>query len=81
MFPAPKLPMATAAAAPTKDVKLLRVEPRIYCYSAWQNLTLAVWVGQATGASVRNLGEISREMSPTQIAEAQRQARDWISLH
>ncbi|MFZ5674624.1 MAG: hypothetical protein ACOZAM_16845 [Pseudomonadota bacterium] len=25
--------------------------------------------------------EISREMSPTQIAEAQRQARDWISLH
>ena len=63
MFPAPKLPpMATPAAAPTKEVKLLRVEPRIYCYSAWQNLTLAVWVGQATGASVRNLGEISREM-------------------
>ncbi len=25
--------------------------------------------------------EISREMSPAQIAEAQRQARDWISLH
>lgn len=25
--------------------------------------------------------EISREMSSSQIAEAQRQARDWISLH
>lgn len=25
--------------------------------------------------------EISREMTVTQIAEAQRQARDWISLH
>lgn len=25
--------------------------------------------------------EISREMSVAQIAEAQRQARDWISLH
>lgn len=25
--------------------------------------------------------EISREMSAAEIAEAQRQARDWISLH
>lgn len=25
--------------------------------------------------------EISRDMSATEIAEAQRQARDWISLH
>jgi TPR repeat protein len=26
-------------------------------------------------------GEISREMSPTEIAEAQRMARDWMSIH
>jgi uncharacterized protein len=25
--------------------------------------------------------EIAREMSPDQIAEAQRMARDWISIH
>jgi TPR repeat protein len=26
-------------------------------------------------------GEIAREMSPAAIAEAQRLARDWISIH
>ena len=25
--------------------------------------------------------EISREMSPTDVADAQRQARDWLTLH
>ena len=29
----------------------------------------------------RYRGEISREMSPTEIAEAQRMARDWMSIH
>ena len=62
MFPAPKLPFVPAAPASTTGVITLRVEPRIYYYSAWQNLTLAVWVGQATGASVRSLAGISREM-------------------
>lgn len=61
MFPATKLP-ALPARAPATSVVTLRVEPRIYYYSSWQNLTLAVWVGQATGPSVRSLGEISREM-------------------
>jgi hypothetical protein len=61
MFPATKL-HAPPARPPAKDVVTLRIEPRIYHYSSWQNLTLAVWVGQATGQSVRSLGEISREM-------------------
>lgn len=61
MFPAPKLPLPPAR-VPANSVVTLRVEPRIYYYSSWQNLTIAVWVGQATGASVRALGEISREM-------------------
>jgi hypothetical protein len=26
-------------------------------------------------------GEISREMSPAEIAEAQRQARSWLTSH
>jgi hypothetical protein len=62
MFPAPKLPLPPERAAPSSGVVTLRIEPRIYYYSAWQNLTLAVWVGQATGPSVRSLGDISREM-------------------
>jgi hypothetical protein len=61
MFSAPKLQVMPVGPR-TTDLVTLRIEPRIYHYSAWQNLTLAVWVGQATGPSVRNLGEISREM-------------------
>jgi hypothetical protein len=62
MIPAPKMPRAQPAGALSKSVSVLRIEPRIYYYSEWQNLTLAVWVGQATGAAARSLGGISREM-------------------
>jgi hypothetical protein len=61
MFPAPKLPLPPAPGA-SSGVVTLRIEPRIYYYSSWQNLTIAVWVGQATGPSVSTLGELSREM-------------------
>ena len=60
--PAPKSPAASPGLLLPDGVSVLRIEPNIYCYCAFKNLTLAVWVGQATGASVRALGEVSREM-------------------
>lgn len=62
MYPAPKLPLPPAPQPASNSLVTLRIEPRIYYYSCWQNLTLAVWVGQATGHAARSLGEISREM-------------------
>ena len=43
----------------------------------WFNL--AALKGSDEGKRYR--GEIAREMSPAEIAEAQRQARYWISIH
>ncbi len=43
-------------------VELLRVEPRIYVYAALGNVTLGVWVGQATLPSLAGVAEVSREM-------------------
>jgi hypothetical protein len=47
---------------PPEDVVLLRIEPRIYCYCAYRNVTIAVWVGQATVPALHEVSGISREM-------------------
>lgn len=41
---------------------MLRVEPRTYIYCAHRNVTLGVWVGQATLPSLQGVAEVSREM-------------------
>ena len=43
----------------------------------WFNLAAA----KGNGEAARYRQEISKEMSAADIAEAQRQAREWISLH
>ncbi|SON56388.1 Sel1 repeat [Hartmannibacter diazotrophicus] len=43
----------------------------------WFNL--AAFRGNKDAAAYRK--EISAEMSPSDVAEAQRQAREWLSLH
>jgi hypothetical protein len=41
---------------------VLRVEPGIYQYSAWQNINVGVWVGQATLEAALGLIEVGKEM-------------------
>lgn len=41
---------------------VLRVEPGIYQYSAWQNINVGVWVGQATLAATMGLIDVGMEM-------------------
>jgi hypothetical protein len=52
----------SAPLSPPEDVLVLRIEPRIYCYCAYRNVTVAVWVGQATVPALHEVGAISREM-------------------
>ena len=47
--------------------------------SAHKWLNLAALRGSKQAKEVRS--EISAEMSPLEIAEAQRQARNWLQLH
>ena len=47
--------------------------------SAHKYFNLAAQLGNADARTYRS--EISREMSAAQICEAQRLARDWISVH
>jgi len=47
--------------------------------SAHKWLNLAALRGSKEAKAVRS--EISAEMSPLEIAEAQRQARNWLQLH
>ena len=47
--------------------------------SAHKWLNLAALQGSEDAKAVRS--EISAEMSPSEIAEAQRQARSWLQLH
>jgi len=41
----------------------LRTEPGVYAYDLWQNISIGVYVGQATLTAVRRLNDMSREMS------------------
>jgi hypothetical protein len=52
---------ATHSALP-EGLELLRIEPQIFCYGLYRNVTLAVWVGQATLPALHAMGTISREM-------------------
>jgi hypothetical protein len=56
-----ELECAPLLAAPDELV-LLRIEPQVYCYFALRNVTLAVWVGQASLPSLHAMGAISRDM-------------------
>ena len=47
--------------------------------SAHKWLNLAAMRGSEQAKSIRS--EISEEMSSTEIAEAQRQARSWLQIH
>lgn len=53
------------------------VKPDLVAAHKWFNLAAAR--GNAEAAQYRK--ELSSEMSAAEIAEAQRQAREWISLH
>ena len=44
------------------DATIYRIEPHIYCYALYQNITVAVWVGSATVRSVLSLRGISQHM-------------------
>lgn len=57
----PLLPVEFLGPLPA-GVSVLRTEPQIFCYSTFRNLTIAVWVGQATVSAVRSMGEISQRM-------------------
>lgn len=48
--------------SPPEELVLLRIEPQVFCYFALRNVTLAVWVGQATLPSLHVMGTVSREM-------------------
>ena len=39
------------------------IEPGIFHYSAWQNISIGVWVGQATGAAVHTLLKFGAQMN------------------
>lgn len=47
---------------PPSGIDVLRAEPRTYLYCAYRNVTLGVWVGQATLPSLQGVAEVSREM-------------------
>ncbi|HEX6240632.1 MAG TPA: hypothetical protein VFZ61_07060 [Polyangiales bacterium] len=54
-------PDSTASIAPSSP-SVLRVAPGIYQYSAWQNVNIGVWVGQATYEATAGLLEVGAEM-------------------
>jgi hypothetical protein len=47
---------------PPAHPSLLRTEPGIYQYRAWQNINVGVWVGQATYEATKGLIEVGMEM-------------------
>jgi hypothetical protein len=47
--------------APSSLVEL-RLEPGVYHYSAWQGISIGVWVGQATLPAVRGILEFGQEL-------------------
>jgi hypothetical protein len=47
---------------PSAQPSVLRVVPGIYQYSAWQNINVGVWVGQATYEATKGLIEVGLEM-------------------
>jgi hypothetical protein len=47
---------------PSQSPDILRIEPDAYCYRAWQNLSIGVWVGQATLPAVKGLLDVGRQM-------------------
>ena len=51
-----------ASFTPPSGIDVLRLEPRVYIYCAHRNVTLGVWVGQATLPSLQGVAEVSREM-------------------
>jgi hypothetical protein len=53
---------SSAPSALPEGLELLRIEPQIYCYGLYRNVTLAVWVGQATLPALHAMGGISRDM-------------------
>jgi hypothetical protein len=48
---------------PPAPSSALLVEPGVYHYSAWQNINIGVWVGQATLRAAQGLLLIGKEMS------------------
>ena len=54
-----KLPLPASATAST----VLRTQPGIYEYRAWENISVGVWVGQATREAVVGIYDIMREMN------------------
>jgi len=47
----------------SKRSDVLRIEPRIYHCSAYQNVSVGIWVGQATLPAVQGLVEVGKEMN------------------
>ncbi|MFO0990896.1 MAG: hypothetical protein U1E67_03055 [Hyphomicrobiales bacterium] len=77
-----------SAAAPANSADLFFELGLKYCLgqgverdyvAAHKWFNLAALKGNSAARDYR--GEISREMNTAEIAEAQRQARDWLTLH
>jgi hypothetical protein len=56
-----QVPESPASIAPANP-SVLRVAPGIYQYSAWQNVNIGVWVGQATYEATKGLIDVGAEM-------------------
>lgn len=48
--------------SPEKPLTMLRVERGHMSYALWRNISIAVWVGQATVPVLKALHEVSKEM-------------------
>jgi len=47
----------------------------------WYNLAASRTTGETRDSAVRGRGQVARLMTPTQITEAQRLAREWDAAH
>lgn len=47
---------------PAAPITVVRVVPGIYQYSAWKNINIGVWVGQATYEATKGLIEVGMEL-------------------
>jgi TPR repeat protein len=79
---APEISVATATAEALLEIGMKyctgrEVSQNLVIAHKWFNL--AAMKGSESAKQYRC--EISREMSPHDVADAQRQARDWLTLH
>jgi hypothetical protein len=55
-------PSALATRGTEPRLPIVSTEPGVYGYESWKNMTIGVWVGQATLQAVRGVHALSREM-------------------